>query len=187
MPDSPLYLQSIIILVLIAALIVGIFVVLRRPRTQQRTEPIRMNNLEQQAVEQIVGDSSLTDEMDDPEASRLLDWASGLAKRIAAQTSGMDESQAQQAIGTQLPNLRALVRRINTLVGTLGSGADADEIAQNLRRIAEAAAQVPGVAVTTPEALQISAEELAALPPGEALARILSYITKEDTDDETQA
>ena len=126
-------------------------------------------------VEQITDDSSLTDELGDPEATRLIEWGAAVARQLALLTVEMDSYQADQYLDQHLQALRTAIRRINRLVGKLPALAP-DELAEGLPRIFEAAAQVPVVRCAPPQEFQRAAQEMYMLAPGQALNYILSHL-----------
>jgi len=66
----------------------------------------------QHAVESILGNESLTADLDDPAAQALLDWGITCAERIAGRTAGLNDEQAEEII---YPGMRA-TRRLMRLV-----------------------------------------------------------------------
>jgi len=66
----------------------------------------------QSAVESILGNESLTADLDDPAAQALLDWGITCAKRIAGRTAGLNDERAEEVI---YPGMRA-TRRLMRLV-----------------------------------------------------------------------
>lgn len=69
----------------------------------------------QQVAEQILTDSSLTDDMNDAEATHLIDWAVDVAKALALQTANMDDATAEDYLYPPMKHLRKTVKRINKL------------------------------------------------------------------------
>ncbi len=136
------------------------------------------------AAEQVIGDSSLTDEMDDAEASALLDWAAGLARQAAAQTLELDDAAASEILAARMQDVRRLVRRINRLIGLLGADPSDEEVEEALRSVFESASAVPGLTVQLPMALADSARLMRGLPAPDALGRILSHFTDWSGDGE---
>lgn len=135
----------------------------------------------QRVAEQLLGDESLTGEMNDPEAQTLLDWGIGLSKQLCEQNAGMDDAQAEEYLSTALPNLRRVIRRINKLIGRLPY-AETEMIAGGLAGIFESAASVPGLVSIAPADLGALSANLAQLPPAGALAQILPLLKPEVTD-----
>jgi hypothetical protein len=124
LPEGSLQIQWIISIVGIVVLLVLASVLILRQRAAEQeegTDPVdnQINQRAQLAAEQILDDASLTDEMSDPEASKVIEWAVSVARQLAEQTSGLDNAQAQQVLDEQVQNLRKVVRRINGLVGSL--------------------------------------------------------------------
>jgi hypothetical protein len=135
----------------------------------------------QQAAEQLLGDESLTDEMQDAEAQTLLDWGIAFSQRLSENTLEMDDAIAEEYLSAALPNLRRVIRRTNKLIGSLPQ-ADAGVLASSLAGIFESAAQVPELAAALPGDPTTLAGNLAQLSPADALARILSLLDWEVTD-----
>jgi hypothetical protein len=131
-----------------------------------------MDERRRRAVEAIVGDSSLTDALFDVEASRLLEWGTKLAGALSQQTAGMDGAQAAAYLDEKLADLRRVIRRTSRLVGS-SAGASAEEAAELLGRIHEAAANIPGLPVLPVDARQL-AGQLSGMPSGAALEAVLS-------------
>lgn len=134
----------------------------------------------QRAAEQIVDDSSLTEDMEDAPAARLIEWGVTIAKRLAASTVGLDDMEAEEQLSLKLMSLRSTMRRINKLVGLLGT-LSPEEIAEKFRLIREAAAQVPGLRANLPDDLLTTQGG----EPEAALTAILSYLTPEEADNGT--
>jgi hypothetical protein len=134
-----------------------------------------------QAAEQLLGDESLTGEMQDAEAQTLLDWAISFSRRLSEHTLEMDDARAEEYLSAALPNLRRVIRRTNKLVGSLPQ-ADIEMMMSSLAGIFESAAQVPELTAAPPGDLATLASSLAQLSPADALAQILSLLDWEVTD-----
>ena len=65
------------------------------------------------AAESILGNESLTSDLDDEAASLLLDWGLGLAKRVAHTTSHLGDDAAQEEMYPKLKAVRKLMRLAN--------------------------------------------------------------------------
>jgi hypothetical protein len=134
----------------------------------------------QRAAEQILDDSSLTEDMEDAPATQLIEWGMGIAKRLAASTAGLDDMEAEEQLAMKLMNLRSTMRRINKLIGLLDT-LSPEEKTEKFRLICEAAAQVPALRAVLPDdLLATQAEE-----PEAVLTAILSYLTPEESEDDT--
>ncbi len=129
----------------------------------------------QQAAEQLLGDESLTDEMQDAEAQKLLDWGVEFSRRLSEHTLDMDDARAEEYLSEALPNLRRVIRRINKLIGAT-SQADSEALISGLSAIFEAAARVPELTSTPPVDPATLASDLAKLPPADVLAQVLSLL-----------
>lgn len=130
----------------------------------------------QSAAESILGDESLTDEMTDVPAQRLLDWAVSKSKQLAERTAEMDDATAQAYLDGKLQDLRRVVRQINKAIGALSSDT-AEDINAAMQKALETASQVE---VLQPQAVDPNTitESIKAQPPEDALTTILSYIDK---------
>ena len=95
-----------------------------------------------QAVTQITGNVSLTDEMDDAAAAILLEWGSTMATHLVHASADQPPEQAEQYMEANMPNLRRVMRRINGTIGSL-SYESPEEIAERLSGLFEAAQQTP--------------------------------------------
>lgn len=134
----------------------------------------------QRAAEQILDDSSLTEDIDDAPAARLIEWGMTVAKQLAASTAGLDDTEAEEQLAMKLMSLRSTMRRINKLIGLLDS-LSPEEIVEKLHLIREAAAQVPGLRANLPDDLLATQTE----DPETALTALLSYLTPEEADNGT--
>lgn len=129
-------------------------------------------------VEQIVGDASLTEDMDDAPAQQLLEWGIAQAQRLALRTAQMDEGQAQEYLDAHMQALRRLMRCINRLMGALPH-AESAGLEGHLRQIFEAADSLDGVAYERPADLYAMAQQMGALPADAAFTQIMACF-KED-------
>jgi hypothetical protein len=168
-------------LVIIGAVIViaaaaALFWFSRRSGGKSSTVTVSEDRLKR-AAEMILGDESLTDEMEDAPASRLLDWAVSAAHKLAEQTADMDEAQAQAFLDERAQDLRKVVRRVNKVMGARAGGGD--EISETLQKVMDAAAQVPGLSPQPPADLSSAAQQVQSQSAEEALNTILTYINKE--------
>jgi hypothetical protein len=139
-----------------------------------------IDELKQRVAEQLLEDSGLTGDLDDAEASRLLKWGLPISKQLVEQTADMTEAQAEAYLSSAMKNLRRAMRRINKLVGSLASSTPDERLAL-LEKIFEAAGEVPVLEFTPPAALESEAATLQGLAPGEALSKLIGYLTPEET------
>jgi hypothetical protein len=128
------------------------------------------------AAESILENESLGGDLMDDEAQKLLDWGLGLAERFARSTHAMDDVQAEPLLDEGLTALRRTMRRLGKLIGEMGM-ADPETAQNQLAKALEAADQLPGVQVRTPDDLQAELDALRKLPPGQALERVLSWFS----------
>jgi len=137
-----------------------------------------------QLADQLVGDSSLTDALDDREGQRLLDWAIKASQRLANQTAQMDDLQAESYLGEKAENLRRMVRRIGRLAGEKG-GLDPQAIGEHLGQIFEAAESLPGLRTLRPADLMQIAQSIQTQTPEDTLNLIMELIGLEAEDAES--
>jgi hypothetical protein len=129
------------------------------------------------AAETILGDSALTDYLDDTEAIRLNEWGVSLAKEIAATALSMDTAQAETYLEENLKMVRRTMRKINRLVGDLGTLAD-DEVSEKLEDILESGEAIAGLSAARPGHLKSEAMVLARSSKADALTRLLEYFSR---------
>ena len=67
----------------------------------------------QRAVERILGNESLTADLDDDAAQVLLDWGMACAEQIARSTAGLFDDQGDETMDLRLRDLRRLMRAVN--------------------------------------------------------------------------
>jgi hypothetical protein len=177
LPDSSSSLQWLLIAGAVLIIAAGVFFYLRS-RSPKKGIPVTVSDERlKSAAESILGDESLTDEMTDVPAQRLLDWAVSKSKQLAEQTADMDDSTAQAQLDTTLQDLRRVIRQINKAVGALENNTPED-VGAAMQKALEAASKV---AVLQPQAstdVNMMIESIKALPPEEALSTILTYIDK---------
>ena len=82
------------------------------PATRGASLPLKTPRT-RRAVESILENEALTDNLDDDGASVLLQWGMTLAQRIAAETAGLDDETAEKTMYPQMRALRKMLRRIN--------------------------------------------------------------------------
>jgi hypothetical protein len=127
---------------------------------------------------QVLGDASLTDEMDDVEARLLFDWAARAARRIAEQAEAMSDAEAERYLESAIPDLRKVLRRINKMVGMLASSSP-DEAASALDKVFEAASSLPVLKADRPDSVRQIASGISRQSRKEALGQVLSHIRLE--------
>jgi hypothetical protein len=125
------------------------------------------------AAENILNSEALTDDLADPEATRLLAWATGRAKEAARETADLPPAEAEAALDERLTALRKLVRGINKLAGEARS-ADPERVQRRLERLAEAA-EVLGLEVANGETMAAFAREHETLVVGARLEWLLAF------------
>jgi hypothetical protein len=138
------------------------------------------------AAEQILADESLTDELDDVPAQKLLHWGLQISEQIVRQTGHLDDQMAEEFLYTPTVTLRRLIRAINKLAGTPSDYAP-EEVAEQLGAILGFAAELPALAASAPENPDMEARLIRMSPQGAALDRILNLLAiKGASDGEAQ-
>ena len=137
------------------------------------------------AAENILENSTLAGDLQDDEASQLLEWGLVIASNVAQSTHLVDDGEAELLLDDGLRALRRTMRRVGRLVGRLGE-LDADAAQALLRKALEAAAILPGTQVRMPQDANSELEALRGLSPAESLQRVLNWINQpeEGTDGE---
>ena len=134
-----------------------------------------MEDRVRELVEQLVGDASLTEDMDDAPAQQLLEWGIAQVRQLALRTAQMDEGQAQEYLDARMQALRRLMRYINRLMGALPY-AEPNALEEHLRQISEAADSLEGLTCEWPVDLQTMARQIGALPADAALTQIVACL-----------
>jgi|GEM_PF-5270551 len=125
-------------------------------RVKARMEPERF-------AERMLEAENLTDELEDGEAQRLLDW--GLAELGRVLRDVQDAQLASERAST----LMSVMRKINRLVGGM-AGKDAAELAEELATLIELHASAdPHASAPDPQSIQQAAARLAELNVRDAL------------------
>jgi hypothetical protein len=132
----------------------------------------------QRVMEQITADVTLTDNLSDAMAGRLIQWGTALANWQLVQATEMDDATADAYLETHMKALRKAIRRVNRLIGEL-PGAAHDEIAEALAMIFGPAAKLPGTASQLPTDLDALATRLKGMTPDAATEVILAVLTGE--------
>lgn len=130
----------------------------------------------QQAVEQLLTDSSLTDNLDDKEANRLIEWANGLAGMLAMHTVAMGDEQADEYLSTRLGDLRKMLRGINKLGGNLPDAGE-EEVAAQLDTLFAQATEIPVLRCALPENVREYAKKLQGRSPDIAVGSLLATLS----------
>ncbi len=71
------------------------------------------------AAESILGNESLTSNLDDAAAQVLIDWGIDCAEMIAQRTAGLGETEADEVITPRLRATRKLMRHVNQTIPKL--------------------------------------------------------------------
>lgn len=147
----------------------------------------------QHVAEQILTDSSLTQDLNDPEANTLIEWGVAAAKQLANLTDGQDDTQAEETLYAPLKALRKLMRKTNNLTAYAHQMPPEDFDADK-NALLEAAEQLSVVEKVTTgtwpdfkNPLDFTQQELTGLDAGARLRRIMAgFRLKEEASDEQQ-
>jgi len=116
----------------------------------------------QQAVDRILENENLTNNLEDDDAEFLLTWGTDHARALVPNIA--DDEQA----GEKVNQLMAVMRSLNQIAGSLDA-IDPDDL-QTFRERYEAAFGAPAAPV------DLAAEKLAALSPREAIEQLLTLV-----------
>jgi uncharacterized protein (TIGR00730 family) len=139
----------------------------------------------QRAAERLLGNSSLTDSLNDSEANQLLDWGLKVSRRLVEKTAEMDDLQAEEYLDGVEQHLRRVMRRINKVLDAANAD-DPASTAETLQRIFEAVAEVPGLSAGQLPDLEQIAQTLQSSTPDAGLSLILSHLKLEGGEHDTQ-
>lgn len=118
----------------------------------------------QQAVESLLDSESLTADLSDEEARRLLEWGTGHARRLA--------TAEPEALEDDLGALRKLIRGINKLAAE-GKPVEAKRLWKRLERLSGTAVAL-GFSPPERSALEAYVGEQSGMAAGEKLERLLT-------------
>ncbi len=102
------------------------------------------------AVESIVENETLTDNLDDKAAQVLLDWGVACAEMIAQSTVGLDDERAEAEIYQRMRALRRMLRAVNRWIPRRLDMSDEEKLAA-LEEVIGLASQVYGPSFTFPD------------------------------------
>lgn len=102
------------------------------------------------ATESILGNESLTADLDDTAAKELLDWGLACARMIAQDTARLNNIEAEEAMSPRLRATRQLMRSVNGWVARQGE-MDAEVSSTSLAEIIGQAAVIYGEGFTPPD------------------------------------
>lgn len=134
-------------------------------------------------VLQITGDMSVTEDMDDAEATILLEWGAAMARRLALTTVEMTDDQARESLDSHIVNLRRIMRRINSLVSSKQSGATIDDIAAKTSGVFVLATEMPVLQPDRPEDINQFAAQLSFLSAEGTLRAVLSRLSSSEREE----
>lgn len=101
----------------------------------------RIARRERRAAESILDDERLTDALDDNAAKSLIDWGLAAAKRLALNTAGLADDDADHVLENGMQATRRMMRYANMLAAGAGQ-MDAEKRQQLVTKIAEQARAV---------------------------------------------
>jgi hypothetical protein len=122
-------------------------------RDDRRPEPHEVARRKRRAAESILENESLTDELDDQAADKLIKWGLRRAEHIASQTVGQDDEVAEETMYHPMRATRRLMRSVNKWVAGREE-MDAESQAVKLDEIIEKAATAYGEEFTAPDEAQ---------------------------------
>jgi hypothetical protein len=131
------------------------------------------------AESQIIGDEGLTGDLEDAEATRLINWAVILARRLAMQAASMDPAQADTFYEATMPVLRRIVRKINVIGGGLPDGS-AELIEPDVEVIFQSSMQLPSLMASPTIDVEGLSHLLAGMTPMDAVNKLTSMLTLEE-------
>jgi hypothetical protein len=124
--------------------------------TDRGTKMDQLNKRIDRAAASILENEALSSELDDAAAKRLLQWGVAWATSIAAETAGLDDSAAEEAMFPRQKALRRLLRTVNKWVAGRETLA-AEEHAASLAKVVEQAGIIWREAFTAPDEAQQAA------------------------------
>jgi hypothetical protein len=101
-------------------------------------------------TQSILENESLTADLDDTAAKELLDWGITCAKKIAQDTVGLNDAEAEETMSPRLRATRRLMRSVNSWVAKQGK-MDAEASTTSLTKIIEQATIIYGEDFTPPD------------------------------------
>ena len=111
-----------------------------------------MDELEQRinrAIESILGNESLTADLDDDAAKALNDWGIACVDRIAQSITGLNNVEAEKIMSARLRAIRRLMRSVNKWIGNWQE-TDAEGHVRRLSKVLEQAAIIYGESFSQP-------------------------------------
>jgi hypothetical protein len=103
-----------------------------------------------QVTQSILENESLTADLDDTAAKELLDWGIACARKIAQDTTGLNNSEAEETMSPRLRATRRLIRSVNSWIARRGE-MDVEASSSSLSEIIEHAATIYGESFTPPD------------------------------------
>ena len=131
----------------------------------------------QRAAESILENEALTADLDDQAAQVLIDWGVALAQQIAAETAGLDEVAAEEAMYQPQRTLRKMLRQTNRWAAA-PDAAGLEQILQSAAVIYGFQFMIPGAALPAQLVDQIQVGEQ---NPAENIYQLRNFIEKQMT------
>ena len=123
-------------------------------------------------IDRILENESLTSDLEDGPASRLLQWGTG---QVRALVEGLDD---QESAGAKVNALMAVMRQVTRTANNC-AGAATDDLADELGRLLERHAEAFGSSArATPGEVAQAAARLTELPPDGAVTFLLEWLNK---------
>ena len=86
-------------------------------------------------AEQLMENSSLRDNLEDEQATQLLDWGLQQVKDSVKKTANLPEEDAQPTIEKETTAVRLIMQGVNDLVGSVGKPLEFDIIDDTMTRV----------------------------------------------------
>ena len=103
----------------------------------------------QMYAEQLMENSSLRDNLEDEQATQLLDWGLAQIKASAKKTAVLPEEDAQPVLEKDATAVRLIMQGINDLVGSVGQPLAFDIIDDTMTRVLKNLRWLTGTPATT--------------------------------------
>jgi hypothetical protein len=100
------------------------------------SERKEIKNRQRRVVERLMENSSLRDELTDDQAQRLLDWGNDHLKKVAAETAGLGDEDADNILEAQTERVSGVMRQVNRVVETVNRG-ERQEAEDHLKALLE--------------------------------------------------
>jgi hypothetical protein len=121
-------------------------------------------------VERILENESLTGDLEDGPAARLLQWGTG---HVRALVEALDD---EAVAGTRVNALMALMRQVNRTAGNSAEAATPDLVADLARLLERHAAAFGNTRPASVAEVETAAIALTSLPPDQAVSYLLEWL-----------